>query len=212
MTLGALDTTVTRKIIIMALDTLPAELLVQILTEIVLEADDLLSISSVSRSLRDFLQQADALWRLKLEKCCHMRLSSPRPAATYRELHRSLYPFWFLVRSRLWISTVLPRGELSLLFYNQASSAIEGYPLTARHGPRTRVLKFFDAGPTDLFCPGVVGLGIYQDPTVMIEPRALEHRVNHAVQMNMWTRNIRQLCMTKKAASALHATAKTNIW
>ena len=116
-----------------SLEALPAEIITQILT--CLSSTDLVALSLTSHLLRSHAHN-DLLWMSLVKENIpdNEKVTSPAPAAIWRELYIVHHPYWFLVRQRLWFGDADNAGSFVLVRYNHQESCIEGHQLLGEHG------------------------------------------------------------------------------
>ncbi|KAF8455893.1 hypothetical protein BGX38DRAFT_1165174 [Terfezia claveryi] len=107
--------------------SLPNELLFQILTY--LPPDSLCSLAITCSSFSE-LTLDDTLWHAFV---AHLRISSPVPYQSFRELYVSLRPHLYLA-PHLWFSTRRIGGSLYVFRYSPQTGNIEGVPLVGTRG------------------------------------------------------------------------------
>lgn len=111
------------------LANLPAELVDGILA--FLSPVDLVAISQTCRALRKHAI-SDALWQpLVQENVPGVRLRSPYPFKSYRELYSTHDPKWFLPKYKVWFCDRDLVGKLIIVRYDQRRGCIEGHQLVA---------------------------------------------------------------------------------
>ncbi|KAF8463134.1 hypothetical protein BDZ91DRAFT_784204 [Kalaharituber pfeilii] len=110
-----------------AICLLPNELLRQILSYL---GPDSLSSLAQTCTLFATLTLDDTLWKAFV---AHLKLSSPTPYSSFRELYISLRPHLYLA-PYIWFSTKRFNGSLYVFRYNPKSGSIEGVPLIGVHG------------------------------------------------------------------------------
>ncbi|KZF26258.1 hypothetical protein L228DRAFT_279490 [Xylona heveae TC161] len=111
---------------------LPAELIYQILQQ--LPATSLSVVGATCRSLYEFVID-DRLWQALVEENLPgHRLDVPSPYTSFRELFISHFPYWFLVRNKIWFSDDVHTGRLLIARYDARRGCIEAYALVAERG------------------------------------------------------------------------------
>lgn len=114
---------------------LPPEIVYQIL--VFLPPTSLAILSRTCRLLSTYAID-DRLWyRLVQENVPLVKLTSPSPCNSFKELYVAHYPCWFLPRNKLWFSDSPHTGKLILARYDPRRACIEAYRLLAGHGPHT---------------------------------------------------------------------------
>ena len=119
------------------LQALPAEILQQILVR--LDPQSLVSLSRTSGLLRKHSQN-DLLWARIVKANVPGPLESPSPCLSWKDLHKGLYPYWFLPRQKIWFSDKshtgsTMTGNIIIALYDPRRGCIEAYRLVAEHGP-----------------------------------------------------------------------------
>ena len=116
------------------LETLPAEIIAQILT--FLPPVSLATLSCTCNLLRSHALN-DLLWmsfvRNAVPGSATLELSSP--VQSWRDLYIEHHPYWFLVQKKIWFADIHNNGMLILARYNSQSGCIEAFRLLAEHGP-----------------------------------------------------------------------------
>ncbi|KAL5327680.1 hypothetical protein ACEPPN_005381 [Leptodophora sp. 'Broadleaf-Isolate-01'] len=114
---------------------LPSELMDYVLSY--LGPIDLVSVSSTCRVLSDH-SKSDLSWQRHVQdNVPGVRLTSPYPCKTYRELYIAHDPHWFLPKYKVWFCDYFLTGKLIITRYDQRRGVIEGYQLVAERGPPT---------------------------------------------------------------------------
>ncbi|KAI9779401.1 MAG: hypothetical protein M1839_007366 [Geoglossum umbratile] len=109
---------------------LPAELLQRILSS--LSPESLATVSGTCRLLYHH-GRSDLLWQnLVQDNVPGVRLTSPFPCPSFRELYIAHYPRWFLSKNRVWFSDATATGNLIIVRYDPRRGSIEGYRLVAQ--------------------------------------------------------------------------------
>lgn len=117
------------------LASLPAELISSILSY--LSPYDLVRISETCRDIREHAL-ADHLWQaLVQDHVPGVRVTSPYPCRTFRDLFREHDPRWFLPKYKIWFSDSDLPGRLIIVRYDQRRGCIEGYQLLANKKSRS---------------------------------------------------------------------------
>lgn len=112
-----------------SLPDLPSELISHVLSY--LSPLDLVSISLTSHLLRAH-SLADSLWQAQVQlQVPGIRLTTPSPCASFRELYIAHDPRWFLTRYKLWFCDRDLTGKLVIVRYDERRGVIEGYQLLA---------------------------------------------------------------------------------
>lgn len=111
------------------LPDLPSELIDHILSY--LEPVDLVSVSLVNHILHAHAV-ADHLWQsLVQSNVPGVKLTTPYPCASFRELYIAHDPRWFLTKYKVWFCDRDLTGKLVIVRYDQRRGVIEGYQLVA---------------------------------------------------------------------------------
>lgn len=111
------------------LPDLPSELISLILSY--LSPFDLVSVSLTNHLLRVH-SLADHLWQRIVQAQLHgVKLTTPRPCASFRELYIAHDPRWFLTRYKIWFCDRDLTGKLVIVRYDERRGVIEGYQLLA---------------------------------------------------------------------------------
>ena len=114
---------------------LPSELVDHILT--FLGPIDLVSISSTCHLLSTHAR-SDLSWQRHVQdNIPGVRLTSPSPCNTYRELYITHDPHWFLTKYKVWFCDYFLTGKLIITRYDPRRGCIEGYRLVAERPPPT---------------------------------------------------------------------------
>lgn len=118
---------------------LPPEIIQQILSYL-----DVQHLVSLIRTCKHFQTAVhdDILWARLLQSQipeCDFPVSSPYPAASYRQLYLSHHPYWFLPRNRIWFSDQPHVGKLILCKFDSRRGCIEGYRLLSGQNHARRV-------------------------------------------------------------------------
>lgn len=112
------------------LPNLPSELIDHILAY--LSPVDLASVCLVNQTLRAHAL-ADHIWQsLVQENVPGVKVTTPGPCASFRELYIAHDPHWFLTKYKLWFSDKDLTGKLMLACYDQNTGVIAGYQLLAQ--------------------------------------------------------------------------------
>ena len=112
-----------------SLPELPSELISHVLSY--LSPLDLVSISLTNHLLRAH-SLADNLWQAQVQlQVPGIRLTSPSPCASFRELYIAHAPRWFLTKYKLWFCDRDLTGKLVIVRYDERRGVIEGYQLLA---------------------------------------------------------------------------------
>jgi hypothetical protein len=124
---------------------LPAEIIHQILSH--LPPQSLVSLARTCRQLRD-LSLNDLLWANLLRPNIPVEdfPSDPYPSSSFRDLFITHHPYWFVPRSRIWISDEPHIGRVMIARYDPRRGCIEGYRLLAERTPG--VAKFWPHEPS----------------------------------------------------------------
>lgn len=113
----------------MALSDLPSELISHVLSY--LPPSDLVSISLTNHLLRAH-SLADHLWQdLVQSNVPGIKLTTPSPCASFRELYIAHDPRWFLTKYKVWFCDRDLTGKLVIIRYDERRGVIEGYQLVA---------------------------------------------------------------------------------
>jgi hypothetical protein len=116
----------------MSLPDLPTELISHVLSY--LSPFDLVSVSLTNHLLRTH-SLADHLWQSLVQlQVPGIKLTSPSPCASFRDLYIAHDPRWFLTRYKLWFCDRDLTGKLVIVRYDERRGVIEGYQLLA-HRP-----------------------------------------------------------------------------
>lgn len=114
---------------------LPPELVYHILA--FLPATSLVVLERTCRLLSTYAID-DRLWyHLVQENVPLVKLTSPSPCDSFKELYVAHHPCWFLPRNKLWFSDSPHTGKLIVARYDPRRACIEAYRLVAEHGPHT---------------------------------------------------------------------------
>ncbi|EEP77471.1 conserved hypothetical protein [Uncinocarpus reesii 1704] len=113
--------------------SLPSELLYEIFNY--LPSLSLVSLSATCQFLREHANN-ELLWAALVNSNLHAPLDCPAPFESFRSLYAAHYPFWFLVRKRIWFSDVHNTGKLILVRYNASRGRIEGFRIVASNSFR----------------------------------------------------------------------------
>lgn len=113
----------------MALPDLPSELISHVLSY--LPPSDLVSISLTNHLLRAH-SLADHLWQnIVQSNVPGIKLTTPSPCASFRELYIAHDPRWFLTKYKVWFCDRDLTGKLVVIRYDERRGVIEGYQLVA---------------------------------------------------------------------------------
>ncbi|CAD6500556.1 BgTH12-06266 [Blumeria graminis f. sp. triticale] len=119
---------------------LPSELIEEIL--LYLDPFDLTSIITTCSYLAS-LARSDALWHFHVQQNVPgIKLISPFPCLSYRQLYAAHFPHWFIPRNKVWFGSQDMVGKLIITRYNPVLGQIEGYQLVAERLPTTS--RFWD--------------------------------------------------------------------
>jgi Cyclin D1 binding domain/F-box-like len=123
--------------------SLPAEIIDHVLS--FLEPFDLSSLSSTCRQLAPHAI-SDLAWQRHIQdNVPGVRITSPVPCGTFRELYLRHDPHWFLPRYKVWFSDYFLTGKLIIVRYDPRRGCIEGYRLVAeREAPTFDPWEFDD--------------------------------------------------------------------
>lgn len=190
--------------------TLPVEIIDQILYQACLDPEDVIRLSTVSRAFRDCALE-DHLWKSTLEGITGTEIDSPKPASSFYDLHKRHYPYWFLVLNRIWIRDVISDDGVAFIYFNVATKAIEGYPVTARPGPLFRHVDFTGRGRLYLSTPATVGLGIYSEPIIRICLPDSPSRYTDSVKMRRNDTNL-VFDLACRIPAATHSQDSIRLW
>ncbi|KAE8449488.1 hypothetical protein EG329_008096 [Mollisiaceae sp. DMI_Dod_QoI] len=117
--------------------SLPSELIDNILS--FLGPIDLVATSSTCRLLSSHAK-SDLVWQRHVqENVPGVRLTSPYPCRTYRELYITHDPHWFLTKYKVWFCDYFLTGKIILTRYDPRRGCIEGYQLIAEREAPTFV-------------------------------------------------------------------------
>lgn len=112
-----------------SLPDLPSELISHVLSY--LSPSDLVSISLTNHVLRAN-SLADHLWQsLVQSNVPGIKLTTPSPCASFRELYIAHDPRWFLTKYKVWFCDRDLTGKLVIVRYDERRGVIEGYQLLA---------------------------------------------------------------------------------
>lgn len=126
--LAQVDSTMARPGLI-SLPDLPSELINYILSY--LSPFDLVSVSLTNHVLRAH-SLVDHLWQdLVQSNVPGIRLTTPGPCASFRELYIAHDPRWFLTKYKVWFCDRDLTGKLVIIRYDERRGVIEGYQLLA---------------------------------------------------------------------------------
>ncbi|CAN8101280.1 unnamed protein product [Discula destructiva] len=113
----------------LSLPSLPSELIDHILAY--LAPLDLATVCLVNHTLRAHAL-ADHLWQgLVQSNVPGVKVTSPAPCASFRELYIAHDPHWFLTKYKIWFCDKDLTGKLILARYDQTRGVVEGYQLLA---------------------------------------------------------------------------------
>ncbi|KAK0113607.1 hypothetical protein ONS96_014462 [Cadophora gregata f. sp. sojae] len=108
---------------------LPSELIDHVLSY--LGPLDLVCVSRTCRVLSE-QSKSDLSWQRHVQdNVPGVRLESPFPCKTFRELYIAHDPHWFLPRYKVWFCDIYLTGKLIITRYDQSTGVIEGYRLIA---------------------------------------------------------------------------------
>ncbi|MCJ1467713.1 hypothetical protein MMC07_006338 [Pseudocyphellaria aurata] len=123
---------------LLSLESLPAEIIDQILT--LLPPSSLVNLSGTSKLLRSHSQN-DLLWAKFVQENVPNcgRWMSPLPGGSWKDLYISHHPYWFLPRRKIWVSDRSHQGstmtgQVVIARYDPRRGCIEAYRLVAEHG------------------------------------------------------------------------------
>lgn len=112
-----------------SLSNLPSELIDHILAY--LSPVDIASVCLVNRTLREHAL-ADHIWQSLVQaNVPGVKVTTPAPCASFRELYIAHDPHWFLTKYKLWFNDQDLTGKLILARYDQTKGVIAGYQLLA---------------------------------------------------------------------------------
>lgn len=119
--------------------SVPPEILTHIL-EFLAPQD--LSVLSTTCHLLYLHGKSEVLWAQHVRRSVPIRLESPAPCSTWRDLYICHHPFWFIPRNKIWfadrdIGGSVMTGVLMIARYDPRRGCIEGYRLVAEHGKHT---------------------------------------------------------------------------
>ncbi|RDW87390.1 hypothetical protein BP5796_03084 [Coleophoma crateriformis] len=162
-----------------SLTDLPSELVDQILS--LLSAVDLVRVSSTCRLLST-LATSDLAWYHHVQdNVPGVKLTSPAPCTSYRELYQMHDPHWFLTKYKIWFCDFFLTGKLILVRYDPRRGCIEGYRLVAeRQPPQFRPWEFDDEVIIHSFEPHV-RLHLDQ-PVIQLDALSLESLMASSVK------------------------------
>ncbi|KIW72601.1 hypothetical protein PV04_00782 [Phialophora macrospora] len=123
---------------------LPSEILHQILCY--LPPQSLVSLARTCRQLRG-LASNDLLWANLLRPNIPPEdfPPDPYPSSSYRDLYITHHPYWFVPRSRIWISDEPHIGRVMIAHYDPRRGCIEGYRLLAERTPSVAIFWPYEA-------------------------------------------------------------------
>jgi hypothetical protein len=105
---------------------------------------DLVAVSQTCRALLQYAR-TDMCWQRHVQNNVPgVKLESPSPCKSYRELYITHHPRWFLPKYKIWFSDFFLLGKVIICRYNPRSGSIEGYRLLAEKDTTT-----FDPWETD---------------------------------------------------------------
>lgn len=111
------------------LPDLPSELISHVLSY--LSPFDLVSVSLTNHLLRVH-SLADHLWQRIVQAQLHgVKITTPSPCASFRELYIAHDPRWFLTKYKIWFCDRDLTGKLVIVRYDERRGVIEGYQLLA---------------------------------------------------------------------------------
>ncbi|KAF8852822.1 hypothetical protein BDZ45DRAFT_749210 [Acephala macrosclerotiorum] len=114
---------------------LPSELIDTVLSY--LSPLDLVAASATCRLLSSHAK-GDLVWQRHVQdNVPGVRLTSPFPCKTYRELYITHDPHWFLTKYKVWFCDYFLTGKIILTRYDPRRGCIEGYQLIAEREPPT---------------------------------------------------------------------------
>lgn len=114
---------------------LPSELIDHILS--FLGPADLANITSTCHLLSVHAKSDLAWYHRVQENVPGVRITSPYPYNTYRELYISHDPHWFLSKYKIWFCDYFLTGKIIIARYDPRRGCIEGYRLLAERPPPT---------------------------------------------------------------------------
>lgn len=116
-----------------SLIALPSELINHILTY--LGAVDL---ATLGRSCRKLCQNShnDLLWAKIVNESLPSPVEHPGVFNSFRSLYVAHYPYWFIVRNKIWFSDAEHTGKLILARYDNRRGVIDGFRVVAERGVR----------------------------------------------------------------------------
>jgi hypothetical protein len=105
---------------------------------------DLVAVSGTCRALLKHAR-SDMCWQTHVQNNVPgVKLDSPSPCKSYRELYIAHHPRWFLPKYKIWFSDYFLLGKVIICRYNPCCGGIEGYRLLAEKDTTT-----FDPWETD---------------------------------------------------------------
>lgn len=119
---------------------LPSEVIHQILTH--LKCQSLVSIARTCRQLHN-AALIDLLWFDLLRDHIppsDFPESDPFPSSSYRDLYITHHPYWFVPKSKIWISNDPHIGRIMLCRFDPRRGCIEGYRLLSERGASQSLL------------------------------------------------------------------------
>jgi hypothetical protein len=117
---------------------LPAELIHHILCY--LPPQSLVSLARTCRRLQD-LSNNDTLWANLLRPNIPAEdfPTNAYPSSSFRDLYITHHPYWFVPRSRIWISDEPHIGRVMIARYDPRRGCVEGYRLLAERTPSVAI-------------------------------------------------------------------------
>ncbi|KAI1000508.1 hypothetical protein K3495_g7687 [Podosphaera aphanis] len=114
---------------------LPSELLECIL--VYLDPFDLASIAATCSRIA-LQASSDTLWYPHVQgNIPGVKLTSPAPCPSYKQLYRAHFPYWFIPLHKVWFGDQFLFGRLVIASYNPMRGQIEGYQLAVERPPPT---------------------------------------------------------------------------
>ncbi|PGH13890.1 hypothetical protein AJ80_06159 [Polytolypa hystricis UAMH7299] len=153
--------------------TLPPELLSQILSY--LSPRELATVCETCSYLHEHASN-DIIWKHIVNHEISPPLHSPTPFDSFKSLYITHYPFWFIVRQKIWFSDIANTGKLLIARYNSRTGAIEAFRVVAKH-PAPQKFEVWPHDPRVIihsFDPDVTPY--LDDPVVQLEKSASSDR------------------------------------
>jgi len=117
------------------LSSLPSEIIDQVVS--FLSPFDLVALNKTCRYLATHSKN-DLHWQRHVQdNIPGVKVTTPWPCATYRELYIAHDPHWFLPKYKIWFCDYFLTGKLIIARYDPRRGCIEGYRLVAERSPVT---------------------------------------------------------------------------